>query len=233
MAAVSDTTKTWQQREYILLCTLLAWCVVLVGFRVGRTGSDQFLFLIWNLFLACVPAFASRLLRAAHHRGAPDGLQLGLAALWLLFLPNAPYILTDMVHLQPGTGGLYWYDLGLLLSCAGTGLLLGYSSLLDVQKIVDERFGPKLAWSVVISTLVLSGYGVYLGRVMRWNSWDVIVNPRGLFGCIADCLLNPGLHIKTYAVSGLFGIGLLLGYAALRSMISWRGRSLPIEQSPG
>ncbi len=223
MKASSGTNEAWQQREFMLLCALLAWCVALVGFRVERTGSGQFLFLIWNLFLACVPLFASRLLRAAHKKKASDSLQLGLAGLWLLFLPNAPYILTDIVHLQPASTGLYWYDLGLLLSCAGTGVLLGYSSLSDVHRILEERFGPRWGWGVVVSTLILSGYGVYLGRVMRWNSWDVIVNPRGLFGNIADCLLNPSLHIRTYMVSGLFGVGLLLGYAALRSVRSWHG----------
>lgn len=222
MKALS-TNEAWQQREFILLCALLAWCIALVGFRVQRTGSGQFLFLLWNLFLACVPVFASRLLRAAHRKKAPDTLQLGLAGLWLLFLPNAPYILTDIVHLQPASTGLYWYDLGLLLSCAGTGVLLGYSSLFDVHRILEERLGSRWGWGIVVGTLILSGYGVYLGRVMRWNSWDVIVNPRGLFGCIADCLLNPSLHIHTYMVSGLFGVGLLLGYAALRSMTSWNG----------
>ena len=73
---------------------------------------------------------------------------------------------------------------------------------------------------MAISALLLSGYGVYLGRVHRWNSWDVIAHPRGLLGCIADCLFNPSLHIHTYMVSGLFGVGLLLGYAALHSMVS-------------
>ncbi len=102
-------------------------------------------------------------------------------------------------------------------------MLLGYSSLFDVHRILEERLGSRWGWGIVVGTLILSGYGVYLGRVMRWNSWDVIVNPRGLFGCIADCLLNPSLHIHTYMVSGLFGVGLLLGYAALRSMTSWNG----------
>jgi uncharacterized membrane protein len=123
-----------------------------------------------------------------------------------------------MVHLTPGSPTLYWYDLGMLLSCALTGLLLGYSSMFDVHRVIEERFGPRLGWVVAVVSLVLSGYGVYLGRVLRWNSWDIITNPRGLFASIADCLLNPASHVHTYVLSGLFGVALLLGYAVLHSM---------------
>jgi uncharacterized membrane protein len=208
-----------QQRGLILICALLGWCIALVGYRVHRTGSDGFLFLVWNLFLACIPLFVSRLLQVAHRRQVPDIAQLGLLALWLLFLPNAPYILTDLVHLQPDNSNLYWYDLAMVLSYAGTGLLVGYSSLFDVHNILVARFGRALGWSLAAGALVLSGYGVYLGRVQRWNSWDVVTNPRGLFRAIADCLFNPSLHLHTYAVSAVFGVGLLLGYAALHSLI--------------
>jgi len=202
-----------------LFGVLLTWCVVLVEFRVLRTGSGHYLFLIWNLFLASVPLALSRLLRKAHNRGITDVVQLALAAAWLLFLPNAPYLFTDFVHLHPSTPLLYWYDLTLLLSCAGTGLLFGYSSLFDVHIIATERFGHRSGWAVVIIALSLSGYGIYLGRVQRWNSWDVFANPSGLFSSIADFLLNPSQHLHVYALSGLFSAALLLGYAALRSTI--------------
>lgn len=218
---MSAEIQARRQRELtgpVLFGALLVWCLGLIAVRVGRTGSDQFVFLIWNLFLACVPLAASRLLRIFHHRRSLDVAQLVLLAVWLLFLPNAPYILTDMVHLAPSSPLLYWYDLGMLLSCALTGLLLGYSSMFDVHRVVEERFGPKLGWVVAVTALVLSGYGVYLGRVLRWNSWDVLTNPRGLFGSIADCILNPALHLHTYLVSGFFGIAFLLGYAVLHSM---------------
>lgn len=200
----------------------LAWSCALIFLRVQWTGSPYFLFLVWNLFLACVPVFASRLLFRAHQRKAPDLTQLGLVCIWLLFLPNAPYILTDLVHLQSEHTPLYWYDLGMLLSCAGTGLLLGYSSLFDVHKVFEERFGARFGWTIVVVALIASGFGVYLGRVMRWNSWDVVTNPRGLFGSIAEFLLNPAEHFRTYVLSGLFGFGLLLGYAALHRMTAWR-----------
>jgi uncharacterized membrane protein len=225
MRAFSEIEQVKQQRGLVLFFSMLAWCVGLIYFRVEHTGSDYFLFLIWNLFLACIPVFASRLLRLAHQRRVPDVAQLALLAVWLLFLPNAPYIVTDLIHLQPGSTRLYWYDLTMLLSCAGVGLVLGYSSLIDVHKIFEERFGHRVAWSVAAATLLLSGYGIYLGRAMRWNSWDVIANPRGLFDYIADCLLNPTAYGHTYAISGIFGAGLLFGYVTLHLMTSNR-RSL-------
>lgn len=207
------------RRWLIFFSTLLLWCVALIGFRSARTGSDYFLFLLWNLFLACIPLLVSRLLRIAHHRGSADSAQLFLVAVWLLFLPNAPYIFTDFVHLHESSTLLYWYDAVLLLSCAGTGLLLGYSSLIDVHAISAARFGHKLGWGVAIVALLLSGYGVYLGRVQRWNSWDIVTNPLGLMNNIANVLLNPVDHFHVYALSGLMSAALLLGYAALRIFI--------------
>lgn len=227
---IGDFGKRGQPREFLLYGALLAWCVALIFIRVERTESGYFLFLIWNLFLACVPLLASRLLRVAHQRRVSLFFQVSLFSVWLLFLPNAPYLLTDLVHLQPGSTRLYWYDLTMLLSCAGVGLLLGYSSLFDVQKICEERFGHVAGWGVAIGTLLLCGYGVYLGRAMRWNSWDVVTNPRGLFEYIAACLLNPTAYLHVYALSGLFGAGLLLGYTTLRLMAP-RGEVLATSTS--
>lgn len=213
-----------ERRRTTLFAALLTWCIALIVFRVVRTDSGYFLFLIWNLFLACIPLMASRGLRAAYDKRASDIAQLGLLALWLLFLPNAPYLFTDLVHLQPSTPLLYWYDMMLLLSCAGTGLLLGYFSLFDIHAIATERFGYKSGWATVVIALLCTGYGIYLGRVQRWNSWDVVTNPSALFSSIADNLFNPLQHLHVYAMSGLFSIALLLGYAALRSTMGVMAR---------
>ena len=219
-----ETMLVKQRGELVVLSALLAWCLALIGARTVRTGSGYFLFLIWNLFLACVPLMASRLLSVAHRARVSDAAQLLIAIVWLLFLPNAPYILTDMVHLKETGSILYWYDMAMLLSCAGTGLLLGYLSLFDVHKVFEDRFGAKLGWAVAIGALLLSGYGVYLGRALRWNSWDVIINPLGLFGTMAEFLLNPTEHLRVYVLSGIVSVGLVLGYATLHSMSWVRGR---------
>lgn len=212
-----------------LLGGLLAGSVALVLIRAMWTHSGYYLFLLWNLFLAVVPLFASALLRRAALRNASDLTQVVLLGLWLLFLPNAPYILTDLVHLDPDGSRLYWYDLGMILSCAGTGLLVGYASLFDVHELFERRFGQRFGWSVAVVALLASGYGVYLGRVQRWNSWDVVTNPQGLLMSIVDTALNPLQHLHVYAMSGLFGMGLIAGYATLHLM---RGARPSLSASP-
>jgi uncharacterized membrane protein len=198
-----------------LLAALLAGSVGLVVARAAWTQSGYYLFMLWNLFLAVLPFGFAILLTRAAGRGAPDSLQVALLLLWLLFLPNAPYILTDFVHLTPDGSRLYWYDLGMLLACAATGLLFGYASLFEVHDLAERRFGPRAGWGVAVVALLASGYGVYLGRVQRWNSWDVVTSPQGLATAIVDMVLEPAQHLHAWVMSGLFGIGLVAGYAVL------------------
>lgn len=205
---------------------LFLWCVSLVVLRVERSGSLMYSFLCWNLLLAWIPWLAGQAFRTASRSGASAVRQLGWFALWVLFLPNAPYISTDLLHLGPRPPVPLWYDLALLLSCAGTGLLIGYVSLLEVQTAVEERFGRVKGWGVAAGSLFLSGFGIYLGRFRRWNSWDVLTDPAGLFSDISVQLLHPTAHPRTYGVTLIFGSGLLLGYAALRSLVA-----LPVASS--
>lgn len=213
-----------ETRGLVLSTLLLAWCLSLIAIRVLRTGSPHMLFLVWNLFLASIPLAGARALKALNRRGASRWAQGSLFVLWLVFLPNAPYIVTDLVHLSPQTGAVYWYDLGLLLSCAATGLLLGYLSLLDIQQLVEDRFGIAAGWLTAGGTLMLSGFGVYLGRVMRWNSWNVVTDPVSLFGSVASFFLHVRSHLHTSVVTLLFGVGLVLGYVALHFLAAIGGQ---------
>jgi len=212
-----------EAKRWTIPGVLLLWCASLVVLRVGRSGNLMYVFLCWNLFLACIPVVAGQAFRAASRRRSAAPLQLGWFALWLLFLPNAPYIVTDLLHLKWRPPVPLWYDLALLLSCAGTGLLLGYVSLIEVHGAVEERFGRVKGWLMAVGSLFLCGFGIYLGRFLRWNSWEVLTDPAGLFLDVADRLLNPTLHLRTYGVTLIFGTGLLLGYAALRLLIARPG----------
>ena len=196
---------------------LTLWCAALLGLRMERSDSLLYGFLFWNLFLAWIPWLAARAFRSSSQRRSPRLLQLGWFTFWLLFLPNAPYILTDLLHLAPRPPVPLWYDLALLFSCAGTGLLLGYVSLLEVQGTVEEQLGRMAGWIVAAGSLFLSGFGIYLGRFLRRNSWDPLTDPAGFFLDVSDRLLNPTSYPRTYAVTLIFGIGLLLGYVALRA----------------
>ncbi|HEX7831966.1 MAG TPA: DUF1361 domain-containing protein [Thermoanaerobaculia bacterium] len=206
-------------RRLLAFAALLAWCEVLVVFRMARSGSPSYAFLTWNLILASVPFAAALLLETLDRRRRLPPLQWTAFVIWLLFLPNAPYIITDFLHLKQRSGIPLWYDVLLLISCSGTGLLLGYASVMIVQRIVQHRFGRITGWVVAVFTLILSAYGIYLGRFLRFNSWEAFTDPMPLFYDIREHLLNPLAHPRTLGVTVLFGIALTLGYIALHVMV--------------
>ncbi len=206
--------RCWSQRrsvrEAAIALSFLGWCALLLAARVTRTGTIYYTFLVWNLFLATIPFCISYWL--LYHPGSRLRAAL-LLPLWLLFFPNAPYLMTDLVHLYPNDGAPVWFNLILLLTAASAGLFLGYTSLRHVQKIAERALGPIVGWCVVVPVLFLSAFGIYLGRFQRWNSWDVILSPISLAHAILERCLQPLEHPRTWAVTLGFGVLMALGYA--------------------
>jgi uncharacterized membrane protein len=213
-----EILKCADVKRMIIVGTLLFWCTCMIAVRVDRTGSGYYRFLIPNLFLACIPLLLSTTLRMADRLRCHWTIMGGPFVLWLLFLPNAPYILTDILHLTRTSDAPAWYDLALLLSCSGTGLLMGYLSLVDVQGIVARRLGPIFGWIFSLVSLVLSGFAIYLGRFLRWNSWDVLFTPTRLLD-ITSVLMHPVSNARPLSVTLVFGIILALGYISLRILL--------------
>ena len=205
-------------KRLIVVSGLVLWCACMIAVRVGRTGSGYYIFLVLNLFLAGVPLFFSTALRLATHWRVHWIIRVAVFSLWLFFLPNAPYILTDILHLTRSSQVPAWYDLAMLLSCSGTGLLMGYLSLIDVQAIVARSFGSAWGWIFAMVSLVLSGFAIYLGRFLRWNSWDVLVEPSRLFDLLGGAL-HPWAHTQAVSVTLIFGVILALGYITLRVLL--------------
>ncbi len=202
-------------KRILLFGALLGWCAVLLLFRFARSGSLTFAFLAWNLVLAAVPAVAAWLFVRAAERRSATPLQILLFGVWLAFLPNAPYVVTDFLHLAPCSAIPMWYDVALLASCTGTSLLLGYVSLADVQAVISRKFSSRLGWFLAVAALLLSGFGIYLGRFLRWNSWDALASPLQLVADIAQQLFDPLTRSQAIGVTLIYGIMLLLGYVAL------------------
>lgn len=201
----------------LALGTSLALSLGLVLGRVLLAHELKFLFLLWNLFLAVVPFVLSSLLAVA--RGPLRArVLLPVGAVWLLFFPNAPYLLTDLFHLQPRPGVPYWYDLALILSCAWNGLMLAYASLTDMQTLVRRRLGPVAGWVFATLALTLGSFGIYLGRYLRFNSWDVLTDPIALFYDILNRIVHPFGFPGTWGVTIVFAAFLLLGYLTVRSL---------------
>jgi uncharacterized membrane protein len=175
----------------LALIALSLAAVGLLAVRIERVGEPAFVFLRWNLFLAWVPFLLSLCVAAVHGRGGPRPLLWVLGAGWLLFFPNAPYILTDFIHLGRVGGAPLWFDTALIGTFAATGLALGLGSLLIVHHVVEARAGRVVGWAVAVSSLVLSAIGIYLGRFPRFNSWDVVTDPHGLVPVVLQRLADP------------------------------------------
>jgi len=214
---------------YVLIALTVALVVLslgaaaLFGVRLDRVGRPAFLLLPWNLFLAWIPFVLALGVVGVHRRGGPRPLLWALGAGWLLFLPNAPYILTDFIHLGRAGGAPLWFDAALIGAFAAAGLALGLVSLLLVHHVVEARAGRLAGWVVAVGSLVLSALGIYLGRFPRFNSWDVLLDPYGLVSVVlqrmADPLGNPfllrfgavmsALLLGSYLVAWVLGRGLL------------------------
>ena len=198
----------------VLLLSLAAWLPAgLVIFRMMRTHGPAYSFLLWNLFLAWLPlVFAWLALKIQPKR---PFLALLSALAWLLFLPNAPYLITDLAHLRPRGDIPYFYDVTMLFTVTLMGLALGFTSLLWVQQEVARRFGRWMSILFAAGVIALSSFGVYLGRFLRWNSWDVVTHPTALLLEIARMVHHPIRYDSTWAHVALFTVSLLFAYGLM------------------
>jgi uncharacterized membrane protein len=181
--------------------------------RLYYTHDRFYSFLVWNLFLAWIP-YACSLLMAFLHRFLPvrPWLYAAIGIVWLLFFPNAPYILTDFVHLQKMTPFAWWYDLMLVQSFSWSGVFLGVISLYIVQAFVRERIGA-VACRIFVGIIIgLTGLGIYLGRYVRLNSWDFFLHPRGVIRNALAPFMDPVNHQQALYVMVLYSSFLLVCY---------------------
>lgn len=194
--------------------TLLVFAMV--GVRVAYTGGLGWTWLYWNLFLAWVPLVVAVVVYDAARRGAGGLALLGGGAVWLLFFPNAPYIVTDLKHLRTFDGAPIWFDTVLACSAAWAGLALGFISLYLMQSVVRRRFGHMSGWAFALSVLGLSSFGVYLGRFERWNSWDVFTQPGALLADVWT-LAEPRTAAVTVLFTAFLGMTYLVFYSFARA----------------
>ena len=198
----------------LVLCTLLA-CLLLIG-RVYLSRHLTYIFLIWNLFLAWLPYLASLWTNSLYQRQSRRwGYLLVPGLLWLIFFPNAPYIVTDFFHLQHRPPVPLWYDIGLLAIFAWTGLFLAVFSLRAMQMLVKTVAGSVAAWLFVAAVIGLSGLGVYIGRFLRWNSWDLFLHPQAVLTDIVIHLTHPLQYAAAFGVSFMFALFLLVCYLTI------------------
>jgi len=184
-----------------LLSIISLSAIILLAFRI-YSYNWNFIFLVWNLFLAWVPLlFMSVVWKYEAKRKSPLWLLTGCFLIWLLFFPNAPYIITDFKHLRNVPENMIWFDALMIFNFSVAGFLAGLYSIRILHRILVLRWNNAVAWLIVMISMLLSGFGVYLGRYGRWNSWDVITQPKALLHGIASSLLDPFAIKHTFTFS--------------------------------
>jgi uncharacterized membrane protein len=185
--------------------------------HIRYSGTNDFAFLIFNLGLAWIPFLAAGVAYAASHNRITFYLVMPICTLvWLAFFPNAPYLLTDFQHLANANGSTpLWFDVIVLIWFAWTGLLLGIASLYLIQEIVTRTFNSLIGWIFTVSAVILSSVGVYLGRFLRWNSWDLLQDPLPIARDMYGIVRHPIANLPTYVFTILFTLLILFIYVAI------------------
>lgn len=203
-------------REVFLMSILSLTCVALYILRTILSDSPLYLFLNWNLFLATVPWVFTTLLLLRPGLQKRKLVVFSVLASWLLFFPNAPYILTDLFHIRKITVMPLWFDLVLILFYAWTGLMFGYLSLHHLERIFSSVLSvPKRILFTTFMFFIVA-FGIYMGRYLRWNSWDLLSNPKPLLYDIGVRILYPFDHLHTWGMTFLMGLFLIILYWSLK-----------------
>lgn len=200
----------------LFMGVLSIFCFGLSLFRMEYSGTRHFLFLNWNLFLAFVPWFFTVILAMSPNLQKSRLAVFGMLGIWLVFFPNASYILTDLFHLSHHSSMPIWFDLVLILSFAWTGLLYGFLSLWNLEALMEQFLSKRTITLLSVFLLFVSSFGIYIGRYLRWNSWDILHHPTKLMGDIGDRIINPFDHARTWGVTVFMGLFLTILYFTFR-----------------
>jgi uncharacterized membrane protein len=199
-----------------MLVILTAFCVAMVGFRIIYTGEGMFAFLIWNLFLAYLPYMLSNFIDNRSNQLTKTVLLL-LLLLWLLLIPNSFYIITDLFHLRNRAVIPLWYDLALIMAFAWNGLIVGVLSVRQIEKTLQTRWRIQ-EWLFVVPLMYLNALGIFIGRYLRFNSWDVITNPLSLVSDVGYLLIHPIRNRFDWSMIICFTMLLSIFYLTLKKL---------------
>ncbi|WP_299224870.1 DUF1361 domain-containing protein [uncultured Psychroserpens sp.] len=196
-----------------LLTVSIALSIILLMIRIKIHHSFYLLFLVWNLFLALIPyAITTSLISKVKTQKFMLLIWFGV---WLLFLPNAPYIITDLFHLKRSENHLMWLDVLVIVSFAFNGMILFFLSLSDMEKLLKQHLKTKFIFPVMLMIFALTALGIYLGRFLRYNSWEIINNPIELILDVLKLIFEPNL--EAYVFTFTFGSFLAVSYWLLKA----------------
>ena len=214
---------------FSLVLASAASAMLVVG-RILWTGSLAYGGLVWNLFLAWLPLVFALLAVDEYRANGPGHWRFcALSTAWFLFFPNAPYIFTDVYHLTGRFYEHFWIDLVMVLLCSMTGLVLGFVSLYLMHSVVARWRGGLAGWVFVAVTSAAGSFGIYLGRFLRFNSWDILLKPHAIYQTIGDLTSDPFARPTRFVFPILFALFLFISYLMLYALTSLRPAPLSLE----
>jgi len=210
--------NTWER----MIAAGIAFTMLLLLIRYLRSGQFAYFFYVWNTFLAVIPLILSKNLSGCTNLKTKA---IALLCSWLVLWPNAPYIITDIFHFHERPPVPIWFDLLLVISAAWNGLVLGIVSLMQVEQFLHKHIRKNIVYLAIAFCILLCGYGVYIGRFVRFNSWNIITAPDEIVDTIASHVLRPLHYVHVWSFTCLF--------AAMFGMIYFTIKTLPRLQERG
>lgn len=205
-----------EKRYLQSLGTLSALCIGLFFLRLAVTGVSRYWFVPENLLLAWLALFSGWLLvKQLDQRLWSNWRSILFTFFWVFFLPNSWYVMTDFIHVFDTGEISYLFDIAMISTLSLSGFLLGCSSLFIVHRQMLKRLGRINAGLLIEAVILLASFAIYLGRDLRWNTWDVLTNPSGLILNITDRLINPFGYPRALNVTALFFVVISVSYGAL------------------
>lgn len=212
MVEVKRAWPSWPHVPHVS-STLLLSTVVSVGLFAGgviRNNNDAYSYMVWNLFLAWIPLLLMVwLLHILVRKRWSSWQGIAVSVVWLGFLPNSFYMVTDYIHLADAPRVDILYDAVMLTSFVLNGLILGYLSLYLFHVELRRRLPSLNVRAVITAILLMCSFAIYMGRDLRWNTWDVFLNPAGILFDVSDRFLHPSAYPDMFVTVSTFFV--LLG----------------------
>ncbi len=207
------TLRKTPSQTSISLVALTTLCLSMTITRIFNQGDYRYTFLVFNLFLAWIPFLLTRFLTSVKWTQRPR--VLFVLFFWFMFFPNAPYIITDLLHFKHYSLNILWFDSLLVFVYALTGLLLGANSLWSAEHLIGRLYGATSSRIMVILVAFTSGFGIYLGRFCRLSSWDLFHRPLWFLSRVFHQFENP----LTYKVTIVYGFVISVLYLIFVKMV--------------
>ncbi len=202
-------------KAYQLIAASIAFTMILLIIRICYTGSILYLFYPWNIFIATIPVFFSTLLKKEKRLTVKS---VAFFTCWLLFFPNAPYILTDVFHFEARLPVPPWFDLALVLSGAWTGMVLCIFSLMQIERWLQHFVSPYYRNFFMVFIMILGGLGMYMGRYERYNTWDIVTEPTSISSFLYTRIVHPFEHVHVWLFTLVFGVFTALIYFTVKAV---------------